>query len=59
MVVSIAVEYIIHLNSVLIRSGFTVRENGGLGRDWSQRLKAGWDLEPGMKLCVVGRGRVG
>ena len=33
VVVSIAVEYIIHLNSVLIRSGFTVRENGELGMD--------------------------
>ena len=35
--VSIAIEYIVHLNSVLIRSGFTVRENGELGRDNSLR----------------------
>ena len=29
--VSIAIEYSVHLNSVLIRSGFTVRENDELG----------------------------
>ena len=33
LVVSIAIEYSVHLNSVLIRSGFTVRENDELGRD--------------------------
>ena len=45
LVVSITVGYSVHLNSVLIRSCFTVRENGELGRDWSSTSVKGWDLK--------------